>query len=143
MFGSSHIAQQIAQQASSLTGLRPDLLMQMLPVVVSIILGGLGKSMQNQGLGGMLGQLAGGVQGNLGQQNSGGGGIIGMLTGLLGGLFGGNSAASSSGSQGTSGTAGALDSLTKMFQPGSLPAEISQSGIADQIGKILGSGNKS
>jgi len=63
-----------------------------------------------------------------------------MLTGLLGGLFGGNSATSASG---TPGSQGALDSLTKMFQTGSLPAEFSQSGITDQIGKILGSGNKS
>jgi hypothetical protein len=132
MFGSSHIANQIAQQASSVTGLRPDVLMQMLPVLVSIILGGLAKSAQNQGFGGMLGQLAAAAeQGNLGTQaGAGGGGLMGMLSSLLGGLFGGSSS--------TSGTQSTMDNLTKMFQPGSLPAEISQSGLTDQIGKILG-----
>jgi len=138
VFGSSHIAHQIAQQASSVSGLRPDLLMQMLPVVVSIILGGLGKSAQNQGFGSMLGQLASTVeQGNLGGSQQGGGGLFGMLSGLLGGLFGGGSSPATS-----SGTQSALDSLTKMFQPGSLPNEVSQSGLSDEVGKILGS-NKS
>ncbi|QXX74406.1 DUF937 domain-containing protein [Methylovirgula sp. HY1] len=127
LFGSSHITQQIAQQASAITGLRPDVLMQMLPVVVSIVLGGLAKSAQNQGLGGMIGQLASG-----GAQS---GGIFGMLTGFLGSLFG---SAPTSGSAGQ----GAFDSLTKMFQPGNLPPEVSQSGINDEIGKILGN-NKS
>ncbi|MGB8278164.1 MAG: DUF937 domain-containing protein [Methylovirgula sp.] len=135
MFGSSHITQQIAQQASAVTGLRPGLLVQMLPVIVSIILGGLAKSAQNQGFGGMLGQLAGAAeQGNLGAGGQGGG-ILGMLTGLLGSLFGGAPAAGS----GPAATQGALDSLTKMFQPGTLPAEIAQSGLTEQIGKILGS----
>lgn len=125
LFGSSHITQQIAQQASAITGLRPDVLVQMLPVVVSIVLGGLAKSAQNQGLGGMLGQLASGAQ----QSGSQSGGILGMLMGLLGSLFG---------SAPTSGAAGqGADSLTKMFQPGNLPPEISQSGIKDEIGKIL------
>jgi hypothetical protein len=147
MFGSSHIANQIAQQASSVTGIRPDVLMQMMPVLVSIVLGGLAKSAQNQGFGGMLGQLAQAAQqgnlGNLGQglgQSGGaaGGGLIGMLGGLLGGLFGGNSAAS-----GSAGSANqnALDNLTKMFQPGNLPPQIAQSGLSDEISKILG-GNK-
>ncbi|MGO9135423.1 MAG: DUF937 domain-containing protein [Methylovirgula sp.] len=133
MFGSSHIANQIAQQASAVTGLRPDVLMQMLPVLVSIVLGGIAKSAQNQGFGGMLGQLASAAQqGNLGNvANQGGGGLMGMLASLFGGLFG-NSASPQS----------TLDNLTKMFQPGNLPAEISQSGLTDQIGKIL-SGSKS
>lgn len=149
MFGSSHIANQIAQQASSVTGIRPDVLMQMMPVLVSIVLGGLAKSAQNQGFGGMLGQLAQAAQqgnlgniGNLGQGlgqsgGAGGGGLMGMLGSLLGGLFGGSSATTS----GNAGSANqsALDNLTKMFQPGNLPPQIAQSGLSDEIGKILGS----
>ncbi len=129
MFGSSHITQQIAQQASAVTGLRPDVLAQMLPVIVSIALGGLAKSAENQGFAGELGQLASAAGGQSG-------GILGMLTSLLGSLFGGAPAAGS----GPAATQSTLDSLTKMFQPGTLPAEIGQSGLADQIGKILGSG---
>lgn len=130
MFGSNHIANQIAQQASSITGLRPDVLAQMLPVVVSIVLGGLAKSAQNQGFGGMLGQLASAAeQGNLGNLGSQGG-LMGMLGSLFGGLFGGSNSNQS-----------ALNNLTKMFQPGNLPPEVAQSGLSDEIGKILG-GNK-
>lgn len=134
MFGSSHITQQIAQQASAVTGLRPELLVQMLPVILSIVLGGLAKSAQNQGLGGVLGQLAGASQqGNLGASGDPqSGGILGMLTSLLGGLFGGAPASGSAPNQASP------DSLTKMFQPGNLPAEINQSGLKDEIGKILG-----
>lgn len=138
MFGSSHIANQIAQQASSVTGIRPDILMQMMPVLVSIVLGGLAKSAQNQGFGGMLGQLAQSLQpgnlGNLGQGNASSGGLMGMLSSLLGGLFGG-----SSNSAGSPANQSALDNLTKMFQPGNLPPQIAQSGLSDEIGKILGS----
>ena len=58
MFGSSHIVQQIAQQVSKATGLRSDLIMQMIPVVASIAIGGIAAAAQKQGWGGMLGQLA-------------------------------------------------------------------------------------
>ncbi len=138
ILGSSHIVHQIAQQASSVTGLRPDLLVQMLPVVVSIALGGMAKSAQNQGFGGMLGQLASaGGQGNLGAASKSGG-ILGMLMGVLGSLLGGGNAPAA----GSAVPQSTLDSLTRMFQPGSLPAAIAQSGLSDQIGKIL-SGSKS
>lgn len=61
---------------------------------------------------------------------------MGMLSGLLGGLFGGTSGTNAP--AGSSGMQSTLDSLTKMFQPGSLPAEVSQSGLSDEVGKILG-----
>ncbi len=131
LFGSSHIANQIAQQASGVTGLRPDLLVQMLPVVVSIALGGFAQSLQNQGLGGAIGQLTGAaMQGGFG--SPAGSGIFGMLTSFLGNLFGTPKTDEPSSSQGV------LDKLTQMFQSGNLPTEITQSGLEDQIGKILG-----
>jgi hypothetical protein len=153
ILGSNHIIQQIVQRASSVTGIRPDVLMQMLPVIASIVIGGIATSLQNQGLSGMLGQLANAAQqGNLGSilgggastggttsANSSGGGLMGMLTGILGGLFGGQSAGGAAGgSAGNSSLGGALGSLTSMFQTGALPANISQSGLQDEIGQILG-----
>jgi hypothetical protein len=119
LFGSSHITTQIAQQASSITGLRPEVLVQMLPVVVSLIAGGLATSLKNQGLGGLLGQLAAAPGG----QNSGGG-LMGMLSGLFGSLFGG---AGSSG-----GVKAGLDSFSKILQPGT-----TSTGLEESIGKIL------
>ncbi|WP_020176783.1 DUF937 domain-containing protein [Methyloferula stellata] len=119
LFGSSHITTQIAQQASSVTGLRPEVLVQMLPVIVSVIAGGLATSLKNQGLGGLFSQLASGA-GAQGQQ----GGLMGMLSSLFGSLFGGQQ-----------GLQGGLDSLSKILQPGTPAA----AGLQDEIGKILSS----
>jgi hypothetical protein len=149
ILGSNHVIQQIVQRASALTGIRPDILMQMLPVVASVVIGGLATSLKNQGLGGMLGQLATAAeQGNLGSVLGGGGstntttassggGLMSILTNLLGGLFGGQSSGTSA--AGNSSLGGALTSLTNMFQTGNLPSNISQSGLQDEIGKILAS----
>jgi len=123
LFGSSHIVTQIAQQASSITGLRPEVLVQMLPVIVSVIAGGLATSLKNQGLGGLLGQLASGASA---PESSGG--IMGMLSGLFGSLFGGGSAAPN--------LKTGLDSLSKILQPGTPGA----TGLEDSISKILSSG---
>jgi hypothetical protein len=140
IFGSNHIAQQIAQQVSNVTGLRSDLIMQMLPVVVSIALGGLAKAAQNQGWSGMLGQLTTIVeQGNLGGAAGQSSGIVGTVIGIFASMFGvstsGTGTAPASGTPQAQGSP--LDNLTKMFQPGSLPAEIAESGLPEQIGKIL------
>ncbi len=94
----------------------------MLPVVVSVIAGGLATSLKNQGLGGLFSQLASGASAP-GQQ---GGGLMGMLSGLLGSLFGGQQ-----------GIQGGLDSLSKILQPGTPAA--STSSLQDEIGKILAS----
>jgi hypothetical protein len=135
ILGSSHIVQQIAAQASRVTGLRADLLVQMLPVIVSTLLGGLATSLHNQGLGGVLGQLASAVeQGNLGASAGSGSGLMGILTNLLGGLFGGAKTGD------TSSVSSGLNTLTQMFRTGSLPASITQSGLQDSINKILSSG---
>ena len=49
--------EEIALRASSGTGVSSDTLAKMLPVIASMIFGGLAKSMENQGFGGILGQL--------------------------------------------------------------------------------------
>jgi hypothetical protein len=151
ILGSNHIIQQIVQRASAVTGIRPDILMQMLPVIATIAIGGIAESLKNQGLGGMLGQLANAAeQGNLGSilggatgsaGTSGGGGLMSILNSILGGLFGGGSAGAPAGggaAAGNSSLNSALNSLTNMFQTGNLPSNIAQSGLQDEIGKILG-----
>jgi len=122
LFGSSHIVTQIAQQAAGSTGLRPEVLVQILPVVVSVIAGGLATSLKNQGLGNLFSQLASGA----GAPAEGGGGLLGFLGKLLGGLFGGSGAPNPQ---------SGLDSLTKILQPGTPAAP----GLQDEIGKILSS----
>ncbi len=135
IFGSSHIVQQIAQQASRVTGLRADLLVQMLPVIASMVLGGLATSLHNQGLSNVLGQLASAVeQGNLGSALGSSTGIMGLLSSLLGSLFGGAKAGD------TSSLNSGLNALTQMFKPGALPTSVTQSGLQESIDKILSSG---
>jgi hypothetical protein len=147
VLGSNHIIQQIVERASAVTGIRSDLLMQMLPVIATIAIGGIAESLKNQGLSGMLGQLANAAQqGNLGSILGGAtgsagssGGLSGILNSILGSLFGGNSTGAGAGAgAGNSSLNSALNSLTNMFQTGNLPSSISQSGLQDEIGKILG-----
>jgi hypothetical protein len=74
--------EEIALRASSGTGVSSDTLAKMLPVIASMIFGGLTKSMENQGFGGILGQLANAAgQGGLGP-------VLGQILG--GGQVSGN-----------------------------------------------------
>jgi hypothetical protein len=79
----SHSArEEIALRASGGTGVSSDSLAKMLPVIASMIFGGLVKSMENQGFGGILGQLSNAAgQGGLGP-------VLGQILG--GGQVSGN-----------------------------------------------------
>jgi hypothetical protein len=116
VLGSSHAQQEIVQRAASSTGIAEETLAKMLPMIASMIFGGLAKSLQNQGFGGILGQLSNATsQGSLGPilgQILGGGGAAaspqppqaqppgplgggklgGILGAILGSLLGGRSA---------------------------------------------------
>ena len=75
LLGSHRAQEEIVVRAASTTGMNADTLSQMLPVIVSMIVGGLNKSLQSQGFGGIIGQLANAAgQGNLG-------GILGQILG--------------------------------------------------------------
>ena len=95
IFGNIAMVQQVIEQASRYTGIPQATLQQMLPVIVSMVLGGVATAMHNQGLGGILGQLAnsgfGGMLGGgaAGQQPGAGGGLGGMFGSILGSMFGG------------------------------------------------------
>ncbi len=68
VFGDNAIVEQVIAQAARYTGLPEATLRSMLPVIVSMVLGGVATTMHGQGMGGMLGQLAhGGLGGILGQ----------------------------------------------------------------------------
>jgi hypothetical protein len=94
LFGSGSAAGRMAQVAARDSGLRPDVLGRLLPVLASVVLGGLFKSLGDKGLGAILGQLAqaGGLGSILGPRGGGapapqsqaGGGLGGLLGALLG-----------------------------------------------------------
>jgi hypothetical protein len=170
VFGNNAMVQQVIEQASKYSGIPAATLQQMLPVVISLVLGGVTAAMRNQGLGGMLGQLASGGLGNIlgqfggaaGQPGAAAGGSFGGMMGtILGGLFGGaaqhpadqpaptNPSATSPGAAPAPGGAGlppamqaGMEALSKMFQPG-VPSHPGQgSDLGDEISSILG-GKKS
>lgn len=110
ILGSHNAREEIVLRASSAAGISQDTLAKMLPVIASMIFGGLAKSMENQGFGGILGQLAsaaghGGLGSILGQILGGGrspmgpgqppsaapgpaGGVQGGLGGILASILG-------------------------------------------------------
>jgi hypothetical protein len=58
LFGSREVSQAIAAQAAATSGVSQAILKQMLPVIAAMLMGGLTKSAGNQGWGGILGQFA-------------------------------------------------------------------------------------
>lgn len=104
LFGGAHA--QVAQQASSQSGVSATIIQAMLPMIASMIMGGLFHAAQSSGgLGGLLGSLIGaatgggsgpgpGQGGPIGQgpaaaPTQGGGDLGGVLGSVLGGLLGG------------------------------------------------------
>ena len=142
LFGSGSAAGQVAQIAARDAGLRPDILARLLPVLASVVLGGLSKSFNSQGLGPILGQIASGgglgsILGQLGgattapsapseQPRQSGGGLGGLLGALLGALLGGRAPAAPGGATQASLPGGldpatlqaALEQIKKSLNPG-------------------------
>ncbi len=75
IFGSKEVSRDVAARASAQSGVSPDLLKQMLPMVAALVMGAMSR---RSGQGGAIG----GLQGGLGQMG-GSGGLLGMLTPLL------------------------------------------------------------
>jgi hypothetical protein len=85
IFGSKDVSRQVAGDASQSTGLSPELLKKMLPVLTMLVGGYMAKrsSAQGGGLGGVLGSMLGAAGG--GTAAGGLGGLGGMLGSILGG----------------------------------------------------------
>ncbi len=138
LFGSKDVSRAVAQQASAMSGVSDSILKAMLPVVASMLMGGLAKSAASQGLGGILGQLAQGMTG--GGQTAGSvsgnamsgnplGGLLGSLLGggqqggglmgaVLGSLFGGQRNQPAPQQAGFDPARMGLEALTSMFSSG-------------------------
>jgi len=122
-------SEEIALRASSATGVSSAILSQMLPVIASMIFGGLAKSLERQGFGGILGQLTNmAAQGGLGP--------------VLGQILGGTPAPQPSQPDPAPGPGGAsLGSiLGQIFGGGRDSASAGQaSGGQGSLGSVLGS----
>lgn len=97
LFGSKDVSRQVAGQAAQFAGLPDSMMRAMLPMIASMVMGGLMKSMNNQGFGGLLGQLAnsfgGAMSGGMGGvrpgAQAGQGGLADILGQVMGGMMGG------------------------------------------------------
>lgn len=114
LFGSPETHAAVAEQTARLAGLPPALIQQMLPVIASMVMGGLSKGLSTQGLGGIFGQLAGAA----GQ---------GGLATILGSLLGGAPAAQAQPQSGAPAS------------PQASPNAAGAGGLAGVFGQILGS----
>ena len=130
--GSHSAGEEIALRASSATGISPDILTQMLPVIASMIIGGITKSLESQGFGGIIGQLAKAAgQGGLGP--------------ILGQILGGGSASANPQpvpAPGPAGAPGGLGSiLGQILGGGRNPTGPAQApaGGEGELGGLLGS----
>lgn len=66
LFGSKEVSNAVAAQAAATSGVGQAILKQMLPVIAAMVMGGLTKSAGNQGLGGIFGQFAEMMRGQMG-----------------------------------------------------------------------------
>jgi hypothetical protein len=138
IFGSPQITAQLSQQASKMSGVDPQIIQQMMPIVASMLMGGLFHHMNSQGMGGVLGQLASSLNnpGAAQTQPDGAqptGGLFGSLFGgVLGGMFGGGAAANA---QSATMQAG-LSTLTSMLQAGVQVAESHQQGLSSILNSL-------
>ena len=58
LFGSKEVSNAVAAQAAATSGVGQAVLKQMLPIIASMVMGGLFKSVNSQGMGGILGQFS-------------------------------------------------------------------------------------
>ena len=124
IFGSSGVTGQISQQASRISGVDPATIQQMMPVIATMLMGGLTHMMNRQGLGGVLGQLAnaanspggiGSATNPAGEAPQSGGLLGGLFSSVIGALTGGGAAGSTSESAAIQ---TGLNALIGMLHPG-------------------------
>jgi hypothetical protein len=97
LFGGKEVSRAVAAHAEATSGVSAAILKQMMPVIASMLMGGMFKGATNNGLGGLMGQAMQGGLGNMMGQMMGGGQqqaqaanpMGNMMSGMLGNLFGG------------------------------------------------------
>lgn len=152
LFGSPSATGQVLQAAARVSGVRADILGQLLPILLSVLISGLTKSINSKGLGGLLGQLAGsGALGSILEQILAGGaarpapepepaprrgGLSGLLGALLGALFGGRRAPPPRGGTAQAGRPLDMDLDQRGSGPGGLSAGLDQAEVQQAIDEI-------
>lgn len=131
MFGAPEVSEAVATQAAQFAGLPASMMQQMLPMIASMVLGGLFKGAMGNGLGGLLGQM---MQG--GQSSAGG---MGGLGSILGGMLGQGMAPQQQPQAG--GMGGVFGNILGQVMGGGQPQAQTQpqgGGLGGMFGNILG-----
>jgi hypothetical protein len=129
LFGSPQTIDQIIAHVAQASGVSADTIRAMLPAVASMLIGGLAHSMANQGLSGVLGQLANAAAapGGLGSAVAPAAGSGGGVGSLIGSLFGGAHPAAN---PETAALAAGLATLSAMFVSGVQVAQAHQAAMS-------------
>lgn len=133
VFG-SQAAQDLAQRISAATGISPETLNQMLPVMTSMILGGLTNALEKQGFGGIFGQFTNAFQ----QGGAAWSSILGQMFGgtqVPGGFAGPTQAP---GQAGAGGFGGIFGNMIGSFFGGHNPAAQGQAQQGQQAASASG-----
>jgi hypothetical protein len=149
IFGSPQVVAQVGDHASRMSGIDPQIIQQMMPLVASMLMGGLSHAMNSQGLGGALGKLASGGGAPASDDDvppdptlpapaaeSGGGWLGGLVGAVIGAVTGGPQQGGASGESGL--MQAGLSALTSMLEPGVPVSAAHQQGldnILDAAGK--------
>jgi hypothetical protein len=139
LFGSREVSRAVADQASAMSGVSSSILKAMLPVVASMLMGGLFKSANNQGLGGLLGQIAGGMIPGMGGMGGAQQQANNPLGGLLGGLLGGGQ--QGGGMAGGGGLGGLLGAMLGGGRPQAQAPDPMQAGL-EALTQMFGAGRQ-
>ncbi len=90
IFGSKDVSREVAGQAAQTSGVSPDILKKMLPILAMLVGGYLSSQGGGGGMGSIIGSVLGGLGGNqVGGASGMGGGMGGMLGSVLGSFLGG------------------------------------------------------
>lgn len=158
VFGSKDVSRAVAQKAEFASGIGGTVIKAMLPMIASMILGGMQKKTSaDSGMGGILGSLIQGMAGGGGRRSSGGlddllGAVLGGgaqpqqrggggLGGILGGLLGGGRQQQQQprSGGGLGGILGGILGGNRQAQPQRQTRQQPQSGgLDDLLGGILG-----
>ena len=132
MLGTPEVSDAVATHAAQFAGLPNSLIQQMLPVIASMVMGGLFKGASNSGLGGLLGQM---MQG--GSQGGAQGGLGGILGSVLGQAMAPQQQAPQGGMGG--GMGGMLGNILGSVLGGGRQQQAPQGGLGGGLGGLLGS----
>lgn len=159
IFGGHATTGQVAQQASAQSGVSAAVIQAMMPVLASIVMGGLFHGAQAGGLGGILQSVLGSAMGGGGFGSAAGGstqpaapppaeegGLGGLIGSVLGGLFGGGGSGPAAAGPGPapsvpapapagSNADAALDQFSQMFQAGTPADPQHEASLANILGR--------